>query len=391
MMKSLLLLAACLSGIISFANDPKNELSPASTPGLCVGSYHVLQVRDGALYGWGDNTQGQLGLGAASVEYSPVRIGSAANWKMVTAANFHSLAIKTNGTLWAWGWGNSHEMGLGQKLSKTFEPVQVGKDTNWTSVSTAPDVSVALKKDGSLWVWGNNVREALGVGKTVNSAVYVPTRVGKDTDWVSATASQHMVLAIKKDGSLWIWGRKGGSAIFGVPVTEDVVTSPQRVGNDNDWAGINVHNRHGDATVIATKKDGSLWAWGSNRAGKLGTGSKDNPVTPFKLNIPASVRGMAIGTDHTILIKADGSLIHAGNFLKNIEVKSGQISNSLQFIPLAIQGKWVSVHKGMNFTLLQNEKGELWAFGTNEKGQLGHGVKNSSAVPVKVLSTPTPL
>jgi alpha-tubulin suppressor-like RCC1 family protein len=358
--------------------------APAHSNQVAVGSYHVLTIKNGALYGWGDNTQGQLGLGAVSMEYAPVRIGTDNKWKMVAAANFHSLAIKENGTLWAWGWGNSHEMGLGQATSKTLVPLQVGKDTNWMSVSTAPDNSVALKKDGSLWVWGNNVNAALGVGKTANSSVYTPTRVGKDNDWVKATASQHMILAIKKDGSLWIWGRKGGSSIFGVPAAPDVVTSPQMLGADKDWNHIYVHNRHGFASVVAVKNNGTCWGWGSNKSGKLGPGHKEDMATPVALPLPTPVASMAIDNNHSIVVKEDGSLWHAGSFLKNIAVKSNETTQSVSFIPLRIDGKWAAVYKGMNFTLLLDKQGQFWTFGTNDKGQLGNGYKNSSAAPTKV-------
>lgn len=380
---TLLTLLFFITTLISVSATGPTEV-PAHQTQVTVGSYHVLTIKNGALYGWGDNTQGQLGLGAVSMEYAPVRIGTDNNWKMVTAANFHNLAIKENGTLWAWGWGNSHEMGLGQATSKTLVPLQVGKDTNWVSVSTAPDNSVAIKKDGSLWVWGNNVGAALGVGKTVNSAVYTPTRVGKDNDWVKATASQHMILAIKKDGSLWIWGRKGGSSIFGVPAPADVVTGPQMLGTDKDWAHIYVHNRHGFASVIAVKNNGTFWGWGSNKSGKLGTGHKEDIVSPAAIPLNTPISSLAIGNDHSIVVKQDGSLLHTGSFLKNISVKSNEVSQSVNFIPLRIEGKWASVYKGMNFTLLLDQQGQFWTFGINDKGQLGNGYKNSSATPTKV-------
>jgi len=373
------------AGIVPRNTSAKPEVyGPANAAKLAVGSYHVLMVADGKLYGWGDNTQGQLATGKESIEYAPIRIGNDANWKAVTAANFHSIGLKTNGTLWAWGWGNSHEMGLGQATSKTNKPLQIGKDTNWISVSTAPDNTVALKSDGSLWVWGNNVNGQLGVGKTPNSAVYTPTRVGKSNDWASAIASQHIILAIRTDGSLWVWGRRGGSSIYGMDIPDNVIPEPRQIGTEKNWSRIFVHNRHGGAAVIAEKTDGSLWIWGDNRYGKLGTGNTNKIVEPIRLNIPGSIKDCAIGHNHTIMVKQDGSIWHSGNFLQNVDVRAGQKSNSLVFVPLGFPGRWTGVYKGMNFTLLTDQAGNIWTLGINDKGQLGTGNKNSSMTPTKI-------
>jgi len=351
---------------------------------LAVGYYHTLTIVDGVLYGWGDNTQGQLGLGMQSKEYNPKQIGTASDWEVVAAAFYHSLAIKKDGSLWAWGWGNGHEMGLGQQVSKVFYPSRVGADNDWWSVSTAQDNTVALKKDGSLWVWGSNVNACLGVGKTVNSAVYVPTRVGTDTDWVSAIAGQHVILGIKKNGSLWVWGRKGGSNILGLRTVNEVVPVPTQIGTDTDWDRLYVHNRHGGAAVFALKKDGSVWVWGSNRSGRLGTGDEENRPYPERINLNGSWRAYAFNDRYTLALRADGTLWHSGDYRQVTDTKIGDEWHSTVFKRLNLNDKWVAIRMGMNFTALVDQQGSIWTYGNNASGQLGWGNKEGSMTPVKV-------
>ncbi len=341
---------------------------------VATGNYHVLAIKNGTLYGWGDNGEGQVGIGTKSVEYTPVQIGAAGEWKQVAAAAMHSLAIKKDGTLWAWGWGNNEEMGLGQGNSRSLVPARVGKDTNWAMVATAFNNTVAIKTDGSLWVWGNNVQAALGVGTTPNSAVYTPTRVGKDNDWLSATAVQHIILAIKKNGTLWAWGRKGGSDVRGFETTTDVTTTPTQVGTATDWKQLFVHRQHGRAAVIAIKQDGSLWAWGHNRSGKLGLGDEQYRPTPVPLK--GQMKYFAIADDYCLAIHTDGSLWQSGSYLQWTEAKAGEKNQSPVFQRSKIPGKWSTVHfTQMSGIILVNENGDIYTCGINARGVLGNGTK----------------
>ncbi|HMO63050.1 MAG TPA: hypothetical protein PKC39_08880 [Ferruginibacter sp.] len=349
---------------------------------IATGNYHVLAIKNGTLYGWGDNTQGQVGIGTKSVEYAPVQIGAAGEWKQVAAAAMHSLAIKKDGSLWAWGWGNNHELGLGQAKSESLVPARVGKDTNWAMVSTAFYNTVAIKTDGSLWVWGSNVQAGLGVGVTPNSAVYVPTRVGKDNDWLTAVAVQHITLAIKKNGTLWAWGRKGGSDVRGFETMEAVTTAPTQVGTATDWKQLFVHRQHGRAAVIAIKQDGSICAWGHNRSGKLGFGDEQYRPSPTVLQLKGEWQSFAIADDYTLAVSADGSLWHSGSYLQWAETKMGDKNGSLIFQRTKITGKWKSAYFiQMSGVILVSENGDVYGYGINARGELGNGTKKGSWKP----------
>jgi alpha-tubulin suppressor-like RCC1 family protein len=361
------------------------SIKPLSDIQFAAGNNHVLLIKEGVLYGWGDNSEGQLGLGNKSIEYGPRQIVPGNDWWQVDAASLHSLGIKKDGSLWAWGWGNNHEMGLGQANSRALVPTRVGNQHDWAHISTAMSNTVAIKQNGTLWVWGSNVSAGLGVGATANSAVYLPTQVGKDSTWTDAIAVQHVILAIKKDGSLWSWGRKGYTDVRGYPATGDVTTAPQQVGTDKDWKKLYVHRYHGDAAAIGEKLDGTLWAWGNNKAGKLGLGDDQARQIPVPLKLKGGWIDFAIARDYAIAIAADGSLWHSGNFLQWTGQKVEDPTGSKQFQKMKFTGKWV----GVRFTqqsgiVLLDAKGDMYAYGINGRGEMGSGAKGGSWLPVKV-------
>jgi len=128
----------------------KYVIVPRTT--LAAGGRHTLTIRtdDGTLSAWGDNMNGQLGLGDTTQRTIPTQVGSGTNWVTVTAGDSHTLAIKSDGTLWAWGANGWGRLGLGDMTQRTI-PTQVGSDTTWVAVAAGLSHSIALKFDGTLW------------------------------------------------------------------------------------------------------------------------------------------------------------------------------------------------------------------------------------------------
>jgi alpha-tubulin suppressor-like RCC1 family protein len=150
------------------------------------GSSHSLAVKtDGTLWAWGNNGSGRLGDGTTTNRSSPVQIGVLTNWSQVSGGDSHSLAVKTDGTLWAWGSNDSIFDGSGQlgdgTISHRSSPVQIGALTNWRQVSGGDRYSLAVKTDGTLWAWGSNSFGRLGDGTTTHRSS--PVQIGVLTNW----------------------------------------------------------------------------------------------------------------------------------------------------------------------------------------------------------------
>ena len=142
----------------------------------------------GTLWAWGNNGVANLGLGDTVNRSSPVQIGTDTNWSKVSAGGSHSLAIKTTGTLWAWGTNSLQQLGLidNQTGTARSSPVQIGTDTDWSSISAGYNHSSAIKTNGTLWVWGDNRRGQLGIPFRTNTSS--PVQIGSNTNWSKVSA-----------------------------------------------------------------------------------------------------------------------------------------------------------------------------------------------------------
>lgn len=179
---------------------------------VSISGYHTTALKtDGTLWTWGRNRVGQLGDGTIIDKNVPTQIGTANDWDTVCAGADHTLALKTDGTLWAWGYNYYGTLGDGTygDLTDKHSPIQIGTATDWKSI-TASNCSLALKTDNSLWSWGDNTLGQLGDGTNI-FFIAVPTRVGTLNDWktVYAASFGEHVLSIKFDSSLWAWGYNG--------------------------------------------------------------------------------------------------------------------------------------------------------------------------------------
>jgi alpha-tubulin suppressor-like RCC1 family protein len=228
---------------------------------------------DGTLWAWGRNSNaGQLGDGTTVDKNSPVQIGALTNWNQVAAGGYQTFSVKTDGTLWAWGSNTNGVLGQNNLVSRS-SPVQVGALTNWSAVGTnflnSANVFVtAVKTDGTLWAWGKNNLGQLGDGTVIDRSS--PIQVGALTNWYQSSESGRATLAIKTDGTLWSWGGSANGTLGGGGYR----SSPVQVGSEVNWLFVSGGQNH----VAALQGDKTLWTWGSNSNGVLGrTGTAGVP------------------------------------------------------------------------------------------------------------------
>jgi len=240
---------------------------------VSTGLRHTVAIKDdGTLWSWGVSLYTGLGIAAYTTMPIPTQVGTATSWAYVSAGNTHTVAIKDDGTLWTWGLNNRGQTGLGHDGFTapfyTLEPTQIGTATNWAYVSAGESHTLAIRSDGTLWAWGNNVQRQLGTGSAIAQELQ-PVRVGSISTWQSVYAGAFVSFGIRTDGSLWAWGSNNNS-ITGRNVTNGTTNTPARIGTGNDWSSVAA----GEARALATRTDGSLWAWGTiNHRGTVQAGT----------------------------------------------------------------------------------------------------------------------
>lgn len=231
-----------------------------------AGSFNTFAIKeDGTLWSWGLNFYGQLGHPTSSTNR---QVGTDSDWLFVSPTPNFTLALKTDGTLWGWGRNVYGELGNGNALQQNT-PVEVLGNMTWISAAGGIENSVAVRDDGTLWTWGSNADFQLGIVNSTGS--YVPVQVGTDNNWLKVGSGEKHCTALKTDGTLWSWGRNNYSQL-GVPGSSVIRDVPTQIGTDTDWINLIVTGENN----IAEKADGTLWLWGRNDFGQLGSNPTNN-------------------------------------------------------------------------------------------------------------------
>ncbi|MFA7401178.1 MAG: T9SS type A sorting domain-containing protein [Bacteroidales bacterium] len=347
-----------------------------------AGSEFTITIKsDGSLWGWGFNGNGQLGKSVIYQSYtSPTKISEDMDWKEIAAGSFHSLAIKNNGTLWGSGLNSNGQIGSGTE-TQYEEFVQIGTDTDWVYIEAGYVSSYAIKKDGSLWAWGYNGNGQLGLGH--KNDIYTPTRVGTDNDWQSISCGGLLALGLKTDKSLWQWGYyvtmdSTGGYIF------DNILHPYCVDSNDNWGMISAGFVH----AFALKENGTLWTYGDNTNFALGDTSIvfANEFTQITLN--NNWQYVEAGSVYTFALNSQGELYAWGNNRygqlginnQDTYVKTPtKVSNEIDWQTISaakgyIYGEYIY---GMHSIAIKNDSNLICVAGANYVGQLGLGFANN--------------
>ena len=201
---------------------------------IAAGTHFTIATKtDGTLWSWGNGLNGRLGVNSTVTHSSPVQVGALTTWYQIAVGDQFALATKTDGTLWSWGTNAAGQLGLGDAAgTNRSSPVQVGALTTWSKVAAGGYHSVATKTDGTLWIWGRNATGQLGLNDTINTSS--PVQVGLLTTWSQVAGSLNFTSAIKTDGTLWAWGL-GTSGQLGAG--DDISrSSPVQIGSLTTWS-----------------------------------------------------------------------------------------------------------------------------------------------------------
>ena|SRR6218665_107760 len=353
--------------------------APACFKSATAGNDHQTFAikQDGTLWGWGINANGQLGDGTITNRSTPRKIGTATNWKTISAGFAHAVALKTDGTLWIWGQNTLGQLGNGNTTASGV-PTQVGSDNNWSAIATGNHFTIALKTDGSLWGWGSNASGQVGDGTGVNK--FVPTRIGTATNWKSIAAGSFHAIGIKTDGTMWTWGLNSNGQLG--DATNTSRNAPVQMGTATDWKSADGGNNF----TIATKTNGTLYTWGGNAYGQLGVNDLLDKNVPTRVGTAANWDLVAAGSFHTIATRTYGALYAWGNNSYG-QVGNGTETNTM--VPtLLFNVNIVGISGGNQHSLAVTDQGQMTVWGRNNSGQLGDGTNTNDNQAYGSLACP---
>lgn len=406
-------------------------LSDVTRIGEGYGSRFSIALKsDGTVWTWGANPDGQLGDGTTTTRNTPSQVGGLTGVTKVARCLACSFAIKSDGTVWSWGRNTGGNLGRGVDLGNAARvPGQVADLTDVADVSGGDGHGVAVKKDGTVWAWGHNTEwgqvgdgtnenrwtpvragsltgiTVLGVGAFHNLAAAgptapsmtstptplatatstptatptatetptvtstptqtaTPTATGTPTATLIPTATSTPVptpLSLTQPqpsalGKLRAWGSNSAGMLGDGTLTDSA--TPLRVDSDDDFVAVSAGSSH----VLAIRSDGTVWSWGSNGNGRLGDGSTSTRLRPTNIG-GISIRAVAAGMDHSLAMRADGTAWAWGN---NAQGQLGDGTNTTRLSPVRVSGltNVVAIAAGEQFSLALRSDGRVWAWGT---------------------------
>jgi alpha-tubulin suppressor-like RCC1 family protein len=349
------------------------QIGSSSWNSVSAGYEHTLAITTtNQLFSWGSNNKGQCGR----VEINPVY-----SWTAIAAGAYHTLAIRSDSKLFAWGKNNYGQLGNGASGGglKELDPVQIG-NSSWTAVSAGQDFSMAIRSGGSLFAWGQNHQGQLGATEAYGGYRSSPTQVGAGT-WSSVRCGKFFTLAIRSDSKLFAWGQNNYGQLGNGTTTNE--WSPVQIGTSN-WTSVAAGQGHS----LAIRSGGSLFAWGAGYFGQLGLGNNTNRSSPVQVGASAWT-AIAAGTLHSVAIRSGGSLFAWGINLYG-ELGNGESGWGTQkSSPVQIgSSTWTAIAGGTYHTLAIRSGGSLFAWGQANYGELGiigpNGYDPNQSSPVQV-------
>lgn len=324
--------------------------------------FFTLAVKDdGTVWAWGNNSFGSLGDGTSSRRLTPVQTLLISDAISVAAGSYHGLALKADGTVWAWGKNTAGQLGDGTHTER-WTPVQVAGVTGIVAIAADKDHSLALKQDGTVLAWGDNDYGQLGDGSTTDRLT--PTPLSSLRNIIAIDAGFNSGAALKSDGTVWTWG--GTYHAPGIPAQVAGVSNAVAIAQGS--------------YATALLSDGALVNWGFGRLGD----TQQPTSTPVAVPNGEQIRLMGGGAGHTIAIKSTDSSIWTGGHNLYGELGDGATTSTNSLNQVAGVGDGIAVTASNHHSLMVKSDGSVWAWGRNYLGQLGDGTTTNSTTPVQV-------
>jgi alpha-tubulin suppressor-like RCC1 family protein len=364
--------------------------SVSVTEAVAAGAYHSLALRkNGTVWAWGQNVSGQLGTGSTSTTplSQPTQATALPAVKAIAAGISHSLALDLDGQVWAWGQNTSGQVGMGSTGGTVLIPTKVAGLPTIQRIAAGGNFSLALDVNGQVWAWGQNTSGQVGTGATSTSAP-IPVQVAGLPAIQAIAAGVSHVLALGVDGKVWAWGQNTSGQV-GTGATSASVLVPVQVAALPSAKAIAAGAGH---SLVIDVQFGNVWAWGQNNFGQVGNGS----VSTTPVLAPTPVGGVFAGT--TVVAGHYFSMLIMGNgFVKTWGQNTyGQLGNGTTTNGAAPSNATgvtdaTAIAAGAQHALMVRPGCPVWGWGNNGQAQLGTGITSSTATtePTSALLTNT--
>lgn len=376
-------------------NTPQAISGGGTWKKLAAGSAHTCGIKedDGQIYCWGVQNSGRLGNGntASGNEYTPVLITESGPWIDVTASGQLSCGVKTNGTGWCWGKGQSGSLGDGVGGDHDEpDPIQILDAGPWEKIEMSQNTGCGIKSDGSGWCWGQNANGTIGDGTKTNRNT--PVEIDGSYTWLYITGNSQHTCGIRTNRSVMCWGQEtGGRLGNGATASEQLSPIAPGVSVTNGYFGSGASEISVSIDVSANhsctiKYDGTPWCWGKNDYGQAGDSDLSNQPAPVAVSGGGAWKLISSGTSHSCGIKSDDTAWCWGNAAYG---KMGNgVGTSTSFpAPVAVSGggTWKTIDAGSDHTCGVKTDDTAWCWGNALNGRLGNGVTSGSqTTPVEV-------
>jgi alpha-tubulin suppressor-like RCC1 family protein len=345
---------------------------------LSVGVRHSCRIEDGELSCWGENRQGQLGLGDMGDHLKPTRVGDEDNWLEVAAGEEHTCAIAEPGRVYCWGNDQSGQLGLGGSGTQN-KPMRVVSDfEDFEHIYAGGDSTCALRGGGALYCWGATGQLLAGTGDIVTPEVVdEPVIVLAGSRFTQVSIGLSHACAIRIDGALLCWGSNGDGQL-GIGMATEMTQPPTVLGGDDwEWVAAGAHHTCGI-------RNDNLYCWGRGDSGELGLQNRrrTSAVSPQRVTDQGGWDAVDAGTNHTCAISARSQLWCWG---RNVEGQLGMTPAAMNGAPTQIGvTRYSAIGLGETFTCAVDSGQALFCWGANDVGQLGTGDGRSQSTPTPV-------
>lgn len=362
-----------LAGIVMCASFSQHVMAGNVSPKVAENGAHCVALRaDGTVWTWGNNNSSQLGDGTSGGYKEVPALIDLPDVRDVSAGTDFTVAVKQDGTVWAWGYNDEYGLlGDGSVNTERNRPVKVKKLTKITQVSCGNTHTIALKEDGTVWAWGLNNQGQLGDGTSAWKSSY-PVMLKSLSGVKSIVAGARHNFALKYDGTVWAWGsNKYGELGDGTTTDKE---APVLLTELTEVKAIAAASNH----TVAVKNDGTVWTWGNNHYGQLGDGTTVSRNTPQMVQGLTGAISVSTNCSHTVVLLGDGTLAAFGS---NDSGELGNGSTISSTVPVTV--KLSDVKSVFSGSYAIKKDGTLWSWGGNAFGQLGNGSITPSSVPVQ--------